>query len=243
MVPRILAAGDTALVVEFGETIDRDLSRRVAALDRLLLKSAIPGVLETVPTFRSLMVHYNPDQLDFEVLVRRVNHLVSGLVADQQVGRTCVLPVCYDDTMAPDIAMVAEAARLSRAQLIECHSATTYYIYMIGFLPGMAYMGDNPEELRLPRRETPRLKVPMGSLAIAMGMTSVFPQETPSGWHIIGRCPVPMREQGRLGEPLLRACDEVRFKPVSVPDYGRIRAVLSDPDVELTPETIDRASR
>jgi inhibitor of KinA len=184
---RMLNAGDTAIVVEFGESIDRRLSTWVLALARRLNEARLEGIVETVPTFRSLLVHYDPLILPTASLAAHIAELMRGLQVTEHGGRLWRLPACYDPGLGLDLDDVAARTGLSPAQVIERHSAVTYHVYMLGFLPGQAYMGDVPAELALARRESPRLKIPAGSLAIASAMTCIFPMETPCGWHLIGR--------------------------------------------------------
>jgi KipI family sensor histidine kinase inhibitor len=138
--------------------------------------------------------------------------------------------------LAPDLEHVADHAGLSPAQVVERHSGVTYYVYMLGFLPGQAYMGDVPAELALARRETPRPNIPAGSLAIAGTMTCIFPQETPCGWHLIGRSPVPLWEKrSPLAGALLAPGDEVAFTPVSLREYEALLAKAADGTLQITP--------
>jgi inhibitor of KinA len=162
---RLLPAGDTALSVEFGDRVDRQLSSLVLALARRLNEAKIGGVVECVPTFRSLMVYYEPLLLPFAALTERIDTLMQGLRPTQTAGRSWRLPVCYDDSLAPDLGDVAKRTNLTQAQVIERHSALTYHVYMLGFLPGQPYMGDVAHELALPRRQSPRMRIPAGSLA------------------------------------------------------------------------------
>ena len=236
---KILPAGDTALIVEFGEGIDRRLSRLVLALDQRLneakIHGKIDGVVETVPTFRSLMVYYDPLVLSAASLAAHIDESMKGLRLTEQARRVWRLPVCYDDRLAPDLAEVATRTNLSPAQVIERHSGVTYYVYMLGFLPGQAYMGDVPLELNLPRRETPRLKIPAGSLAIAMTMTCIFPLESPCGWHLIGRSPIPMWD-GRPGAgALLAPGDQVNLAPVSLREYDSLLAKAAEGTLKIAP--------
>jgi len=232
---KVLPAGDTALVVEFGDRIDRRLSGWVLALDRRLNEARLDGVVETVPTFRSLMVHYDPLVLPAASLSARIGELARGLRTNEEPGRSWRLPVCYDRSLAPDLDDVAARTGLSPAQVIERHSAVAYHVYMLGFLPGQAYMGDVPPQLALPRRQSPRLKIPAGSLAITMTMTCIFPLETPCGWHLIGRSPVPLWEE-RLGPgALLAPGDQVAFAPVSVREYEDLLAKAADGTLRIRP--------
>ena len=216
---RLLAAGDTALVVEFGERIDRGLSAQVLALARRLHELRLEGVIETVPSFRSLLVHFDPLVLSAAALGARIDALVGGVRIAEAAGRRWRIPVCYDVRVAPDLEKVAARTALSPEEVVERHSGVNYYVYMLGFLPGMAYLGDVPAELALPRRTTPRLKIPAGSLAIANTMTSILPQETPCGWHVIGRSPVAFFDVDAIPQALLAPGDTVSFTPVSLREF------------------------
>jgi inhibitor of KinA len=215
---RVLPAGDTALVIEFGDRIDRELSTAVLSLAQSLDAEHIAGIIETVPTFRSLMVHFEPLVLPADSLVSRIDEQMQKLSASEIVGRVWHLPVCYDPRFAIDLDEVAKRTSLSRQQIIERHSAPLYHVYMLGFLPGQAYLGEVAAELALNRRETPRAKVPAGSLAIAATMSCVFPLETPCGWHVIGRCPVPLWDHAHA-TALLAPADKVRFVSVSAREF------------------------
>jgi KipI family sensor histidine kinase inhibitor len=232
---QLLPAGDTALVVEFGDRIDRRLNASVLALARHLNEARIEGVIEVVPTFRSLMVHYDPLMLPSAVLVRRIEELSNGFTTSEDAGRLWRLPVCYDASLAPDLDGIAARTGLSPAQVIERHSGEIYHVYMLGFLPGQAYMGDLPAELALPRRDTPRLKIPAGSLAIAMTMTCIFPLETPCGWHLIGRSPIPLWDRRPGSQSLLVPGDKVIFAPISLCEYEIWLEKVADGQFKLLP--------
>jgi len=233
---RLLPAGDTALTVEFGDRIDRQLSSLVLALARCLTEAKIAGVVECVPTFRSLTVYYDPLLLPCSALSARIAKLVQGLRATEAAGRHWRLPVCYDESVAPDLGDVAARTNLTPAQVIERHSAPIYHVYMLGFLPGQPYMGDVANELALPRRPSPRMKIPAGSVGIAMRMTCIFPSETPCGWQLIGRCPLPLWDLRASGStPLLAPGDKVGFSPVSLREYDSLLAKAADGRLAVTP--------
>jgi inhibitor of KinA len=233
---RLLPAGDTALSVEFGDSVDRSLSALVLALARRLAEAKIPGVVECVPTFRSLMIYYDPLLLPYAALAARIGKLTQNLRAGETAGRSWRLPVCYDESVAPDLADVAARTTLTPAQVIELHSAARYHVYMLGFLPGQPYLGDVASELALSRRQSPRMKIPAGSVAIAMRMTCIFPAETPCGWHLIGRCPVPLWDFTRdAAAPLLAPGDTVGFTPVSLREYEDLLARAAAGSLAVTP--------
>jgi KipI family sensor histidine kinase inhibitor len=232
---RLWPAGDTALVVEFGSRIDRRLSAQVLALARRLGELRLEGIIEIVPTFRSLMVHYDPLVLSAAALRTHIDAMIAGMRVAESCGRHWSLPVCYDISLAPDLNEVAARTGLSNDEIIERHSGVTYYVYMLGFLPGMAYLGDVPPELALPRRATPRLKIPAGSLAIANTMTSILPRETPSGWHVIGRSPMALFEVAPTPKALLAPGDTVVFRPISIVEFEHLCAKVVANDLQIAP--------
>ena len=233
---KFLPGGDTALVVEFGDRIDGALSGLVLALARRLAGAAIPGVVEMVPTFRSLMVHYDPLQLKQAELKRRLAPLLEGLEAAESAGRRWRIPACYDESMGLDLADVARRIGLTTSQVVERHSATNSHVYMMGFLPGLPYLGGLPPEFNLPRRENPRIKLPAGSIAVAMAMTVIYPLESPGGWHILARTPAPLWDMRRNPPSLLAAGDKVMFQPVSLSEYETLLARAGAGDLRLVPD-------
>jgi inhibitor of KinA len=234
--PRFLSAGDTALVVEFGDRVDRTLSGLVLALAHRLQEAAVPGVVETVPTFRSLMVHYDPWQLTHAELKARLAPLVDGLQAAESAGRHWRIPACYDESLGLDLADVAERTGLSVADVTARHSGALHHIYMMGFLPGLPYLGGLPPEFELPRRENPRIKVPGGAIAIAMSMTVIYPLESPGGWHILARTPAPLWDMRRNPPALLAAGDKVTFEPVSLSQYEALLARAATGELRISPQ-------
>jgi inhibitor of KinA len=233
---RILPCGDTALTVEFGETIDRHVSALVLALAGRIERAKIAGVVELVATFRSLMVHYDPATLPQAELKRALAPLLEGLEAAGDAGRRWRVPACYHESVAPDLTEVAGRTGLTTAQVAERHCGVSYHVYMVGFLPGFPYMGDLPAELALPRRENPRTAVPPGSVAIATTQTAVYTLESPGGWHLIGRTPAPLWD-GRQDRPaILAAGDKVVFAPISVGEYETVLVRAAAGEFRLQPE-------
>ena len=231
---RVLPAGDTALVVEFGDRIDRGVSAAVLSLAQSLDAERIDGVVETVPTFRSLMVHFEPLKISPANLIARIDARTREITAAEVTGRLWQLPVCYDPRFAIDLDAVATHTALTMRQVVERHSGPTYHVYMLGFLPGQAYMGEVPAELALDRREAPRSRIPGGSVAIASVMSCVFPLETPCGWHVIGRCPIPLWEH-KHAAALLAPADKVSFVPVSVREYETLLTRSAEGVLRLEP--------
>ncbi|MBV2263028.1 MAG: 5-oxoprolinase subunit PxpB [Thauera sp.] len=228
---RILDAGDAALTIEFGSIIDPALLAEVDALDAAVLRlkqaGGLPGVIETMPTFRSLTVFFDPLVTDRDAVLAALRPLIAAAEhGGAGHGRHWRLPVCYEGEAAPDLAEVAATIGIGEDEVVALHSGTEYLVYMIGFLPGFPFMGDLPERLRLPRRAQPRVRVPAGSVAIATGLTAIYPWESPGGWHLLGRCPVPLFDARRASPSLLGAGDRVRFVPVSTEECHAIDAGL-----------------
>jgi inhibitor of KinA len=234
--PRFLQSGDTAIVVEFGDRIDRQLSALVLSLARKVQDAAIPGVVEAVPTFRSLMVHYDPLIVPNARLKQLLMPLLDRLTASERAGRRWRLPACYDETVGPDLAHVARRTGLRVNQVVERHSAAIYHVYMLGFLPSFPYMGDLAPELQLPRRENPRIKVPRGSIAIATAMTCVYTLDSPGGWHLLGATPAPLWDLRRDPPAPLAAGDKVVFAPISLREHQSLLAKAASGEYQLRPE-------
>jgi KipI family sensor histidine kinase inhibitor len=220
MYPRILNLGDAALTVEFGDRIDPALVARVAALDQLcrdeIAAGRLSGVIETVPTFRALAVIFDPLAVRRATLVPRLAALAAAAqAASAPAPRQWRLPVHYGGAHGPDLDALARAAQLTVDEVVALHAGTEYRVYMLGFLPGFPFMGDVPEPLRQPRRSAPRVAVPAGSVAVAAGLTAIYPWPSPGGWHLVGHCPVPLFDAARPEPALLRAGDRVRFTVVA----------------------------
>lgn len=234
---RFLPAGDTALTIEFGEVAEFAMSAMVLALDRRLAGAGLAGVVETVPTLRSLTVHYLPSVTTAAELQAAIEPLREGLEAAAPVGRRWHLPVHYGDADGPDLEAVARHAGLAPEDCARLHASIAYRIYMIGFLPGHPYMGDLPPALRLPRRDTPRVAVPAGSVAIATTMTVIYPWESPGGWHIIGRTPAPLFDMRNAAPALLAPGDVISFEPIdsdaleSLEERGRDGSWRPEPEM------------
>jgi inhibitor of KinA len=233
MKERFLSAGDRALIVEFGDRIDRGLSNDVLRLNATIRSKALSGVVETVPTFRSLMIHFDP------LVTTRgdLEHAIRGLL-DHDLGQRSEatlwrIPVCYEGELAPDLTEVAQLAGLTPGEVVAMHSGTRYHVYMLGFLPGFPYMGDLPVELALPRRADPRLRVPAGSISIATSLTAIYPYESPGGWHLIGATPIRLFDIERPRPALLVPGDAVLFEPIDRACYESIRQAVEKRSYEV----------
>ena len=240
MTVRFLSAGDRALVVEFGEHVDRALSDDVLRLDASLRVSGLAGVVETVPTFRSVMVHYDPlvtSRAELEQAIAALLDRRSGLCRDATLWR---VPVCYEGEFAPDLAEVARLTELTPREVVGLHSAVRYHVYMLGFLPGFPYLGDLPPQLALPRRADPRVRVPAGSVSIATTLTAIYPYESPGGWHLIGATPIRLFDPERPRPALLAPGDIVRFEPIDPASFASIKKAADSGDYRVASEPITK---
>jgi inhibitor of KinA len=224
---RFLPAGDTAITVEFGDRINHQLNDRVLHLRAHLRAAEIDGVVETVPTLRSLTVHYDPTRISGTQLTEIVRNLLGKRTTRRTLRRLWRVPTCYARDCGPDLDEVAERTALTTEEVARRHAAVEYHVYMIGFVPGYPYMGDLPPEIDLPRRREPRAKVPPGSVAIASGMTGIYPIESPGGWHLIGATPIRLFDIGWTRPSLFAPGDAVRFDPIGRDEYDAIHAAVT----------------
>src|ERR1700733_3321386 len=180
--PNFLDCAESALLVDFGPRYDKHLSLSILSLSERLEKAMLAGYREAVPALSSLTIFYDPLELPKERLVLEVKALCQIEHAVRELGKVWEIPVAFGGEGGPDLADVAHRTELSEEDLLSLLTGQLYHVYMLGFLPGFAYLGDLPEPLRLPRRSTPRARVPAGSVAIASDMIAVYPLESPGGW-------------------------------------------------------------
>jgi KipI family sensor histidine kinase inhibitor len=226
--PTFCDCAESALLVDFGPQYDRQFSLSILQVSKVLQASMLPGFKESIPALTSLTVLYDPLELPKERIVREIRHLCeeSGPVQDR--ARAWEIPVVYGGEGGPDLEEVARRAGISEEEATALHAGQDYHVYMLGFLPGFAYLGDLPEKLTMPRRATPRARVTAGSIAIASGMTAIYPLESPGGWHVIGCTPVIPWDLKRQKEPLFQAGDRVSFKPVEAEEAKEIQRLAAE---------------
>jgi inhibitor of KinA len=220
---RILPAGDSVLVVEFEERIDPVINARAIALAEAVQAAGLPGIRDVVPTYRTVAVFFDPLRTNYDALVARLEKEAGRDASGAGTERTAIrIPVCYGGELGPDLPAVAAAARMSTDAVVELHAGTTYRVFMIGFVPGFAYMGVVDERIAVPRHSTPRVRVPIGSVGIAGLQTGIYPAETPGGWQLIGRTPLKPFDPSRAEPFLLRAGDAVRFQAIDRAEYDKL---------------------
>jgi len=223
---RFLSAGDRALVVEFGDRVNRTLSERVLRLDAMIRSNPPVGTVETVPSFRSLAIYYDPLLTSRGELQPAIEPLLDLGDSRRTGARLWHVPVCYEGEFGPDLAEVARLTGSTPHDVVALHSGTRFHVYMLGFLPGFPYMGDLPPQLALPRRADPRLRVPAGSISIATTLTAIYPYESPGGWHLIGATPIRMFDPERPKPALFAPGDAVMFQPIDAAAFTSIRKAV-----------------
>ncbi|MGO9132617.1 MAG: 5-oxoprolinase subunit B family protein [Methylovirgula sp.] len=223
--PRYLLAGETALTVEFGTTIDPALNAQVRALDSALAKAKIDGIIETVPTYRSLMIHFDPRLLSSDDAIAKVRALEAAPLAET-APKHWRIPACY--AHAEDLGEVASALKISEAEIVRLHASATYQVYMYGFAPGYVFLGGLPDALKISRRAAPRPPVPKGSLLIAGGQALIGHDPMPTGWYHIGRTPIAMFDVDRQPPCFIEVGDVVRFEPIDAAEFAEIEAAAQN---------------
>ena len=222
---RIVAAGDAALVAEFDNRIDAGVNAHAVALAEHVRVQGVRGVRDVVPTFRSVAVYFDPLVTDVDALAAMLRQATPMPMRDHASATAVIdVPVCYDSNYGPDLEDVARRAGLDPDSVVSIHAGCEYRAFMLGFVPGFAYLGVMDARIAVPRRDTPRLEVPAGSVAIAGQQTGVYPSKTPGGWNIIGRTPLRTWRPNAERPALLRAGDIVRFRRIDRAAFDRIAA-------------------
>lgn len=219
---KIFPLGDHALTVEFGNEISIETNNRVLSLARKFDKNPFDGLIEIVPAYASLTVFYDvavvrktfPNSLSaFEAVKDFTEEALRNLDVQPELNsRLIKIPVCFDEKYALDLQTIAERANLSPENIVEIFLARTYRVFMLGFLPGFAYMGEVDASIAVPRKDSPRLAVPKGSIGIAGKQTGIYSLESPGGWQIIGRTNLEMFTPNRESPTLLQAGDSIKFQ-------------------------------
>ena len=236
--PRFVLAADQAVIVEFGESIDLEVNKQVIGLDQELAEHPIDGVLETVPTYRSLFVRYDPTKRRAAGILEELRKRISAAQPSHGEKRLWTVPVHYGGEAGLDLDEVARIHDLMTEDVIAIHMSVRYRVYMIGFMPGYAYLGGLPEVLHTPRLTQPRPLTPAGGISIGGMQASINSVQSPSGWRFLGRTPLRLFDPGREPPFLLQAGDEVRFERITAEEAERLDAISDAGGVPATCEDL-----
>ena len=219
-----LIAGDRAVFIEFANKISPEVNRKVHVMASAIERRKIEGIIEVVPTYRSLCIYYDPLIIGLEELLEKVDK-IGNTLGEIKVPSPKVfeIPVVYGGEYGPDLDFVAKHNNLSPQEVIKIHSGKNYLVYMFGFSPGFPYLGGMDERIATPRLKTPRVKVPAGSVAVAGGQTGIYSVETSGGWRIIGRTPVKLFNPDKDPPVPFLPGDYLKFVPISEEEYLRLK--------------------
>lgn len=224
MFPIIYPLSETALVIEFGDSIDDTVNQQVLDLDKQLQQKTFPGFIETVPAYTTLTIYYQPESSPFDFVKDHVAALLNKVLINATNDQNIIsIPVCYDDAFGYDLEFIATTHKRSKEEVIHIHQQGNYKVYMMGFLPGFAYMGPVDDAIAMPRKSTPRGNIEEGSVGIAGKQTGIYPLASPGGWQIIGRTPLCLFDIQKQDPFLFKTGDHVRFYSISKEEFLSIK--------------------
>lgn len=229
---RIAPAGDQALVVELDAIISREVNKRIRDLEDAIVRAGWPELVATVPSYRSLLVYFDPTSVSFDELSGRIRALNQNKKPASKKTRRWTLPVCYGGEYGPDLNDLAVKLDLPSDDVVRIHSGAEYMVYMIGFSPGFAYLGELPSRLEVPRKTTPAPLVAPNTIQIGGQQTAVSSMPMPSGWYIVGRTPVKMYRPTNPKPFLLDGGDLIRFEPITTVKFADISGQVDRDEFE-----------
>jgi KipI family sensor histidine kinase inhibitor len=229
--PRLLPSGDSAITVEFAKQIDDTANQRVLMLDRALAEAPVNGITETVPTYRSLLVHYDPCQIDFAALGEKLLALAKRPAPPNGRSRHWRVPVAYGGENGIDLEEIAKKLSATPNDVVARHVAGHYRVAMIGFSPGWSYLSGLDKSLHMPRRQNPRLVTPAGTISIGGMQTGIQCVAAPSGWHLLGRTPVRTYQLHRVPIFLLEPGDRVTFYAIDAKTFGEMEKAAESGEI------------
>jgi inhibitor of KinA len=229
----VVPLGDSYLLIHFTNTIDKTINQKVLNLFQTIQSANIHFIKDIIPAYSSLAIHYDlyaikqqyPDQLAFDVVSKKIEDIIKQQTKDATTHtRKLEIPVCYSTSFALDLSALAQQKNISPQEVIALHISTTYRVYMIGFLPGFAYMGEVDEKITAPRRSQPRIAVPEGSVGIAGAQTGIYPFTSPGGWNIIGRTPLKLFDKNKEEPTFFQPGDEVTFYSITEDEFAHYQS-------------------
>ncbi len=220
---RFLRNGDKAITMELGNTVNEGVNRQVTAICSEMMQQQVAGIVDLIPTFRSLTVCFEPGMIR-EWKVKSMLKKAYRKSSSEGTGthRVVCIPVCYGKEYGPDLAEVAAYHNMTEEEIVRLHCGRDYLIYMLGFLPGFPYLGGMDEKLTTPRLDSPRVLIEPGSVGIGGGQTGIYPMASPGGWRLIGRTPVRLYDSNKEDSVPYEAGDYIRFVPVTQAQYREI---------------------
>ena len=226
---KYLSAGDKAVVMEFGNEISKDINAKIRNVVKSVEEAKVDGIVELLPTYRSLMIMYDPLKIEYSELISTLDFMSSKQVDNEEEKIKIVeFPTVYGGEYGPDINFVAEHNNITVDEVIKIHTGTDYLVYMMGFTPGFTYLGGMSDKIVTPRLASPRTKIPAGSVGIAGAQTGMYPSETPGGWQLIGRTPLKLYDSDKEPPVMLSAGDYVRYVSVSEEEYLEIKKQVEE---------------
>lgn len=236
---KYLIAGDRAIVMEFGNEINKDINAKIrstmAAID-----GNIEGIVEMTPTYRSITIVYEPEKLSYSDLVEQLKKYESVSSSDGEEKVNLIeIPTLYGGEYGPDMDFVKSNAGLSEEEVVKIHTGTDYLVYMLGFAPGFTYLGGMDERIATPRLKSPRLKIEAGSVGIAGSQTGMYPSESPGGWQLIGRTPLKLYNPESEPPVFIQAGDYIRYVSIDEEEYNKIKAEVESGDYKVNVRRVE----
>lgn len=240
--PKFLLCGETALAMEFGDEISEEINAQIRNTILAIEKLKLEEIVELVPTYRSILVQYDPLKIEYEALINKLENLE---IEDVQSGggkvKLIEIPTVYSGEYAPDIEYVASHNEISVDEVIKIHTGTDYLVYMMGFIPGFTYLGGMSEKIATPRLEVPRTKIIGGSVGIAGSQTGMYPSDSPGGWQIIGRTPLQLFDAKKEPPVFINAGDYIRYVAIDENEYERIESEVKNNTYEVVSRMVERS--
>ena len=223
------------MLIVFGDTISTETNQRITSTVQLIREQRIEGIVDMIPAFVSLLINYNPLVISYDALRTRLEQILKmETKAAETVKRVFEIPVCYGGQYGPDLQNIADHAGLTPEEVVKIHTSCDYLIYMLGFLPGFCYLGGLDERIHTPRLDTPRIKIPAGSVGIGGSQTGIYPMDSPGGWQLMGMTPVKTYDPEREVPILVQAGEYIRFVEIDEAEFRRISQAVEEGTYQVT---------